>query len=163
MADAANDDSVGAAIRPPQYRKAVQDIRGRIEPKRDKVSSINGEIADAWAKIEGLGCNKIGAKIFQKLDQLEPDERADVLRTIQGMISVSEWPELNDLVDQAEGNTASYNLVGGGSEEEEDEPEEEPEGKPAKKSRAEALAASKRHLGGGGKAPDAMDGAPTVQ
>ena len=105
MAEAANAENVNQGARPPDYRYAVQQIRGNIEKKKDRISSINGEIADVFAKIESRGVNKKGARIFAMLDKLEGPERLDVLRTVNGMCDASGWPDDNaDLADQAEGN-----------------------------------------------------------
>lgn len=109
MAVRANADQVAADMRPADYRGAVKRLRG-IQAKKEKIGSVNGEIADIYAKVEGLKVNKKAARIFLTLDKLEPDERADVMRSINGLVDSAEWEGAGDLVDAAEGNEKS-NLV----------------------------------------------------
>ena len=111
MAEAASAEN--ANIRPPDYRYAVQQIRGAIEKKKEAISAKNGEIADTWAKIESRGVNKKGAKIFAMLDKVEPTERMDILRTVNGCCDAAGWPEQEgDIVDQAEGNVVQMRVGG---------------------------------------------------
>jgi hypothetical protein len=112
MVEKASAGNVAAAIRPPDFRKAVISIRG-LDAKKDKIASINGEIADIWAKIEGLKVNKIAGKLFAKLDQLEPADRLDVIRSFNGLADASGWEKgYEDLVDSAEGKVVDMRLGG---------------------------------------------------
>ncbi len=110
MANKASAENVQADMQPPNYRSAVQRIR-TIPAKKDKISSVNGEIADIYAKIEGHKVNRKAAKIFYALDRMEGDERADVLRSLNGLCDASGWDETSeDLVDQAEGNVVQMRV-----------------------------------------------------
>jgi hypothetical protein len=83
--------------------EAVQATRG-IKAKKDNVSSLNGEIADIYAKVDGHKVNVKAGKIFYALDRMEEDERNDVLRSLNGLCDAAGWDEVDeDLVDQAEG------------------------------------------------------------
>lgn len=112
MANKASAENVQADMQPPNYRAAVQRIR-TVSAKKDKISSVNGEIADIYAKVEGHKVNRKAAKIFYALDRMEADERNDVLRSLNGLCDASGWDETEeDLVDQAEG-TVVHLRVGG--------------------------------------------------
>lgn len=102
MAKQASAESVQADMQGPNFRAAVLKIR-TIPAKRDKIASVNGEIADVYAKIEGHKCNRKGAKIFYTLDRMEADERNDVLRTLRGLLDAAGYDaESNeDLADLA--------------------------------------------------------------
>jgi len=104
MAKRATTETVQADMQPPNYRGAVQRIRS-IKAKREKIGSVNGEIADIYAKIEGMKVNKKAAKIFDVLDRLELVDRNDVLRSFQGLVDASGWEaDAEDLVSSADGN-----------------------------------------------------------
>lgn len=123
MAANANDDRVRADIRPPDFRAAIAKIRTQLIAKRKRIGEINGEIGDIWAKIEGHKVNKGAAKTFMKLDQMEPVDRADYIRSLNGLMDASGWPkEGTDLVDGAEGKVVQMRV---GQGEEEPEAEEE--------------------------------------
>ena len=109
MAVRANADQVAADMRPADFRGAVKRLRG-IQAKKERIGSVNGEIADIYAKVESLKVNKKAARIFLTLDKLEADERADVMRSINGLVDSADWDAGGDLVDAAEGNEKS-NLV----------------------------------------------------
>lgn len=112
MANKASADTVRADMQPPNYRAAVQRVR-TIPAKRDKIGSINGEIADIYAKIEGHKVNRRAAKIFYALDRMEPEDRADVIRSLNGLCDAAGWDETEeDLVDQAEGNIVHLRVGG---------------------------------------------------
>ena len=103
MAKKATAEAVAADMRPPDFRAAVQRIR-TIGAKKDKIASVNGEIADIYAKVEGHKVNRKAAKIFAALDGLEQPERDDILRSLSGLADAAGWDEESqDLVDQAEG------------------------------------------------------------
>jgi hypothetical protein len=102
MAEAANAGSVAGQIKPPEYRKAVQLIR-TIKAKKEKISSVNGEIGDVWGKVEGHRVHKKAGKFFAALDAMEEPERADVMRSFNGLADAAGWnEEEGDLVDGAE-------------------------------------------------------------
>lgn len=161
MANAATAENVNAAMRPPDFRYAVNQIRGGIEKKKDRISSINGEIGDLWSKIESKGVNKRGAKIFASLDKLEPAERMDVLRTINGCCDAAGWPENEgDLADRAEGTTVHMRVGGSGAaaSNEDDDPaagdENEEDESPAPAARLDgkaAMEAARERFANGGK------------
>ena len=112
MANKASAENVRADMQPPNFRAAVQRLR-TIPAKRDKISSVNGEIADIYAKVEGHKVNRKGAKIFYALDRMEPEERADVLRSLNGLCDAAGWDETDeDLVDQAEGKVVHLRVGG---------------------------------------------------
>lgn len=103
MGSKATTDKVAADMSPPNYRAAVQRLR-RIKVKKDKISSVNGEIADVYAKVEGHKVNRKGAKIWMILDSVDAAERNDMIRTIDGLSDAAGWDEeAKDMVDLAEG------------------------------------------------------------
>ncbi len=105
MARKASADNVRADMQPANFRAAVNVIR-TIKAKTDRISGINGEIAQIHAKVEGFKVNKKAGRIFLVLDKLEPDERSDILRSLNGLFDASGWDESEeDLVDQAEETT----------------------------------------------------------
>lgn len=101
MADRATADRVGADMKPPNYRGAVQRLR-TIKPKKERIAGINGEIGGIYDAVEGFKVNKKAARIFLTLDGLEPDEQQDIWRSLMGLIEFAGWQK-GDLVDQAEG------------------------------------------------------------
>jgi hypothetical protein len=113
MADKASADRVAADMKPPNFRAAVQLIRGAIQKKKDRISGINGEISNEWAKVEGNKVNKKAGRIFMMLDKLEHDERTDIMRSLNGMIDAAGWDEsASDLVDKASGNVVHLRVGG---------------------------------------------------
>lgn len=113
MANKASAAAVQGDMQPPNYRAAVQRIR-TIQAKKDKIGSVNGEIADIYAKVEGHKVNRKGAKIFYALDRMTPEERQDVMRSLNGLCDAAGWDDNHeDLVDQAEGNVVSMRFGGG--------------------------------------------------
>lgn len=126
MADRASADRVAADMNPPNYRAAIKLIRTAIIQKKTKISSINGEISDQWAKVEGHKVNKKAGRVFLMLDGFEHDERADFIRSLNGLIDASDWEkEATDLVDKAQGNVVHLHVNGAaGGGEDGDEGEE---------------------------------------
>jgi hypothetical protein len=111
MAKAASADSVQRTTATPDARFAVQQIRFGIKKRKDKISGINGEIADDWKKIEGKGINKIGARVWAILDGLSYEERVDAIRSLNAMSDVSEWDkQAEDLADMAEGTVVPMRM-----------------------------------------------------
>lgn len=107
MGNKATKDNVAADMSPPNYRAAVQRLR-TIKAKRDKISSLNGEIGNVYGAVEGHKVNKKGARIFMVLDALEPADRADVIRSFNGLCDAAGWDDkIEDMVDKAEGNIIS--------------------------------------------------------
>jgi len=102
MAKSASAESVQADMQPPNFRAAVQKVR-TITAKKDKIGSVNGEIADIYAKIEGHKVNRQAAKIFYALDRMEMADRNDVLRSLEGLLDAAGYDEeaREDLVDKA--------------------------------------------------------------
>ena len=125
MGNKATKDSVAADMAPPNYRAAVQRLR-TIKAKKDKIGGVNGEIADIYAKVEGHKVNRKAAKIWVVLDNLEPAERLDVMRSLDGLADAAGWEETaSDLVDAAEGNVVPMRMTQrkpAGEESEDDEP-----------------------------------------
>lgn len=116
MAAKASADKVAADMRPPDYRFAVQTVRGTLPTEKAHIARINGKIGDMFARIEGKGVNKKGAKIFAALDVLEPEERNDILRTLEGMVAASGWElDAHDLADEAEGRDNVVHALFGGA------------------------------------------------
>lgn len=107
MPKAATSETVGAAVRKPQFRQAVQTLR-TIKAKKDKVSSVNGEISGIYDRMEGYKVNKKAARMFFGLDGLEEAERAEIISSLNGLMDAAGWPERNqDLADRASGVTRS--------------------------------------------------------
>lgn len=101
MAKTASTETVQSDMQPPNFRAAVQKVR-TITAKRDKIGSVNGEISDIYAKIEGHKVNRKAAKIFYSLDRMEAVERNDILRSLEGLLDAAGYDEeaREDLVDQ---------------------------------------------------------------
>jgi len=111
MADRASADRVAADMNPPNYRAAIKRIRSSIVAKQTKIQSINGEISDDWAKVEGHKVNKKAGRIFLMLDKMDHEERTDIVRSLNGLIDASEWDkDATDLVDQAQGNVVQLHV-----------------------------------------------------
>jgi hypothetical protein len=102
MAERATAAGVAADMKPPNYRGAVQRLRG-IAAKKARIAGVNGEISGIYDTVEGFKVNKKAARIFLTMDALEPDERQDIWRSLIGLIEVAEWDRSGDLVDEAEG------------------------------------------------------------
>lgn len=127
MANKATAEKVAADMRPPDYRYAVQTIRGGVNQKKAKVSSLNGELSDLYAKIESKGVHPKAAKFWAGIDKLEPVERMQIMRSFNGMCDASGWPETDgDMVDAAEGKVVSMRMGNGDSDADEGE-DAEPE------------------------------------
>jgi hypothetical protein len=173
-------EQVASDMRPPNYRGAVQKLRG-IKAKKDRIAGLNGEISGIFDSVEGFKCNKKGARIFMMLDSLEKVERDDILRTVNGCAEAAEWDkEIEDLADMAAGTVVSGRFGGGAApadgDREMDELEavvEQPDEGHAESptmSRAQgALARARQHLSGGAAPeeprpdPDAGDHTDLVQ
>jgi hypothetical protein len=111
MAERASADRVAADMRPPDYRAAIKRIRSAIIAKQTRIASINGEISDEWSKVESNRVNKKAARIFLSLDKLEGEERADIVRSLNGLIAASGWDlDATDLVDKAQGSVVPLHV-----------------------------------------------------
>lgn len=149
MAHGASADRIQADIRPPNFRAAVKLMRIDIKKKKDRISGINGEIADTWAKVEGHKVDKIGAQIFMKLDALEPDERVAAMRAINGLADVADWPErAEDLVDRAEGTVVKLRFGDEKDEEDDGDGQDGDDGDETRESHAGASDGAAAALGG---------------
>lgn len=113
MAKKADKEGVGASIELPDYAKGIKMLRDSVKTRKLRISGIQGEIAGVWDQLEKMGINKEGARIFLKLDDMQPHVRNDVLRTVQLMAEASDWDEAGDMVDQAEGNVVRMPQPGG--------------------------------------------------
>lgn len=161
----ADPTKLAADMSPPNYRAAVQRLR-TIPAKKDKIASVNGDIADIYAKVEGHKVNRKAARIFVALDKLEKAERDDIMRSFDGLADAAGWDEESaDLVDQAEDNVVPLRMRGSGTSEADgdddgadenlDELEAETEA-----SRADSfIANARKHLGSDQADAGAHDGA----
>jgi len=129
MADTASREKVASDLRPPNFRGAIALIRATLDKKKEKIASVNGEIADMWAKIVGYKVNKKAAKVFFDLDKMESADREDFMRSFNGLAQNADWPDVVvDLVDSAEGKVLQMRLgpdarkVSGTDEDEDDAP-----------------------------------------
>ena len=102
MAQAASKSALAAENKETDWKTALRVLVDTIKAKKDRVSSINGEISGKYDVLEKDGVNKRGAKMFLALDGMEESERRDVLRTIEKLGEVAGWDKSADLVDQAE-------------------------------------------------------------
>lgn len=152
MAQKATPESVAADMSPPNYRAAFKRLM-TIKPKKDKISGINGEIADIYAKIEGNKVNKIGARIFMMIFGREEAEQKDILRSLNGLFDAAGM-ETNsqDLVDQAEGNVVHHRFGGGEGKPraDDDDDVDDLERDVAQEDNATALQRAREHLGAPG-------------
>lgn len=104
MANKADKDRVRGDIAGPDYAGAIAIIRDQIAGKKNRLSTINGEISGLWDTVEKKGVNTQGAKIFLRLDGMDEADRNDVLRTVQAMADEAGWNKQGDMIDQAGGN-----------------------------------------------------------
>jgi hypothetical protein len=162
MADKATAENVAADMKPPNYRGAVQIIRGAIEKKIASMATIREAIGEQWDKIEGFRVNKTAARWFKKMDKMEAPERADVMRSFNGLCEAAGWDENEvDLADQANGNVLPMRMAAPagdavGDEEDDDDvdDDEETDGADERAPQAEEatnkfLARSRKHLNAG--------------
>ena len=156
MAEKATKEKVASDLRPPSWKAAIARIRTTFQPKKDKIASINGEIADMWGKVEGSDrVNKVAAKFWHKLDKMEGPERLDVMRSFNGLAANSGWPDVEvDLVDAANGDQVNMRL-GGAAENDADEDEDDDETPVDPDARASAADAANTFIG---KARDHLRG-----
>lgn len=113
MAKKASADQMAADMRPPNYREAVQRLKGIVE-KKTKIASVNGDIATIYSQVEGLKVDKRSARIFMAIDKFDPAERLLIMRDINGLMDAAGWEkEGADLVDRAAGNVVAMRLKGG--------------------------------------------------
>jgi hypothetical protein len=153
MANKATPENVAADMSPPNFRAAFKRLM-TIKPKKDKISGINGEIADIYAKIEGHKVNKIGARIFMMIHGREEPEQKDILRSLNGLFDAAGMEtDSQDLVDKAEDNVVRHRFGTGddtaasaGDEEDVDALEREV----AEDDNAAALKRARDHLGAAG-------------
>ena len=96
----ATAEKVSADMSPPNYRGAIK-LLGTIQPKKDKIGSLNGEIGGIFDRVEGFKVNKKAAKVFMALDKLEAVERNDIMRSLEGLIAAAEW-DRSDLLSNTE-------------------------------------------------------------
>ncbi len=121
MAKRASQQAVSDSIRPADYRGAIQLLR-TIPAKKEKIASVNGEIAGIFATIEGKKVHKVAAKFIQSLEKKEPDERRLILRDVLQLIDVAEYDFASmDLVDMAEATSRAAAGESEGGDEDEDE------------------------------------------
>ena len=162
----ADPSKLAADMSPPNYRAAVQRLR-TIPAKKDKIASVNGDIADIYAKVEGHKVNRKAARIFVALDKLEKAERDDIMRSFDGLADAAGWDEESaDLVDQAQDNVVPLRMRGGGAPDAGSDPDDNgagtayPDDGATEAARADAfLGRARQHLGSGEAGPDADDGA----
>jgi hypothetical protein len=115
VAKKATSDGIAADLKPKSFREAVERLRG-IDSKKAKISSINGEIADIYAKAtDGSGgIMRQAARAFVAIDGMEPADRLMFMRDFNGLADAAGWEsEGTDLVDQAQGNVVKLRLPGG--------------------------------------------------
>lgn len=112
MPKKADKDSVRVSGELPDYKKGIKMLRDSVKTRKLRISGIQGEIAGVWDQIEKMGINKEGARIFLKLDDMQPHVRNDVLRTIQLMAEASDWSD-GDMLDKAENNVVQMPQPGG--------------------------------------------------
>lgn len=165
MAENANEGRVRADIRPPDYRAALLKIRTQIAAKKKKLGEVQGEISDVWAKIEGHKVNKQAAKFFAKCDGMEAKDRADIIRSFNGLADAAGWDkDASDLADggkvvpmrlgeDAEGEEGEGDDAGEGAGEEEGEGDEPDRARRARRSgpaaAVESLQRVRRRMGDG--------------
>jgi hypothetical protein len=114
MAKRADSGSVRVSGELPDYAKGITMLRDNVKTRKLRISGIQGEIGNVWDQIEKMGINKEGARIFLKLDDLQPSIRDDVLRTIQLMADASDWDK-GDMIDQVQDNVVQMPGPGKGA------------------------------------------------
>lgn len=146
MAQKATPENVAADMSPPNYRAAVQRIR-TIKAKKDRVSGINGEIADVWTKVESHKVHKGAGKDFLRLDGMEPEERVRYMRDLNGLIDAAGWDATQqDMVDIAEDKVVHMRFGQGGQAAPADDEDDDETTDPNKG----AFARAREHLNAGG-------------
>jgi len=102
-------------LKQPDFEKALQLMTSTIKPSEEKNASARGDLSGAWKRIEeDFHCNKGGAKLFYRLQQMSAEKRDDFLRTLYGFMRLSGMGIRRDLVDamQSEGGDDSEQSVG---------------------------------------------------
>ncbi|WP_374648647.1 hypothetical protein [Rhizorhabdus sp.] len=155
MAETASREKVASDLRPPNFRSAISLIRSTLDKKKEKIASVNGEIADMWAKVAGYKVNKKAAKVFFDLDKMEAADREDFMRSFNGLAQNADWPDVVvDLVDTAEGKALQMRLgpdarkVTGDDDQDDDEDSDGDEEKAAAKQATNAIDRARGHLRG---------------
>jgi hypothetical protein len=118
----ATAEKVEADMSPPNYRGAVKLI-GTVKAKKDRISSINGEIGGIWDRVEGFKVNKKAAKIYAALDNMEAKERNDVIRSLEGLCASADW-DRSDLLEERNNDNVVHlrdNNTGGGGDDDDDD------------------------------------------
>ncbi len=89
--------------REPNFKGAASIIRSKIMKAKEDGSKIQGELSDAWSKVEGCGVNKKAAKDALKLHNMSSEGQQEYLRSLYAMMGEFNIALEVDLVDQAEG------------------------------------------------------------
>lgn len=162
MAEKATREAVASDLREPGFRAAISLIRTNLDKKKEKIASVNSEIGDMWAKVEGHRVNKVAAQFFAKLDKLEEADRVDIIRSFNGLAQNADWPDVAvDLVDTAQGKMTQMRLGADArntGEDEDDDDEQGDDGDTPQSALGDALTRSRAHLR---TVPDAMDAPKT--
>ena len=103
MAQAANPDSVNKDQENVDYVGAVELILTTIHGLESEQRSLSKDAQEAWGRIEDMGVNKEGAKLFSKILKKPVEKRQDEFRTFVNLAKAAGWFDwLNDLVDRAQ-------------------------------------------------------------
>jgi hypothetical protein len=103
MAKAANSENIAKEDSNVDYVAAVELITTTVHGIESEQRSLSKDAADAWKRIEDLGVNKEGAKVFSKILKKPVEQRRDEFRTFINLAKAAGWFDwLRDLVDVAE-------------------------------------------------------------
>jgi hypothetical protein len=103
MARTANAENVKRDVEGPDYKGAIDLIRGPIRTNQSDSSSLGQENSTLYKRIDKqMGVNRGAAKAFAAIDGMAPEKRDDHLRSLLGLLKHAGYGEFSDLVDRAQ-------------------------------------------------------------
>lgn len=103
MAKTANSENVRRDVEGPDFKGAIELIRGPIARNKSDSSSLGQDNSTIYKRIDKqYGVNRQAATMFASLDGMQADKRTDVLRSLFGLVQNAGYGNFDDLVDRAE-------------------------------------------------------------
>jgi hypothetical protein len=103
MAKTANSANVKRDIEGPDYKGAIDLVRGRIRSNQSESRSLAQDNSTLYKRIDKEhGVHTGAAKDFAKIDGMAPEKRTDYLRSLLGMLGFAGYDNFDDLVDRAQ-------------------------------------------------------------
>lgn len=101
MAKAANNENVGREIEGPDFKGAIELIRGPVAKNKSDASSLGQDNSTIFKRIDKqYGVHRGAANTFASIDRMQKDKRVDYLRSLLGLLSNAGYDGFNDLVDR---------------------------------------------------------------